>query len=161
MLSRVHVPCRARSSSANRSASSPKYKIVEALTALGTLGLRSKFARAFEIRVPYKISQQSNGIGAQLSRDLNELDNIKPSLTVFILSHKRLRPPEPSGQLTLREPGPLAHGLHQGLESLLPIRMFGFPHRSAAGVSRAPAKLILQSDYPKLGFIEKSPLGSV
>jgi hypothetical protein len=45
---------------------------------------------------------------AHCRTDVMELDQIKPSLPVFVLGHKTLRLPKPLGKLNLREPSRFA-----------------------------------------------------
>lgn len=98
----------------------------------------------------YKVSQQSDGISSNGPHDRNELDNVDPPLTAFVLGDKGLRALETARELMLGQASTLAGSDHQGAKGGLVGRMDGLVDPTGGSCHR-PGKLIPRRDYPKNG----------
>jgi hypothetical protein len=76
----------------------------------------------------YDLPQDITGHDAQCGSDIEELDNIDPSLAIFVFGNKGLRPAQHARQIRLRHTFLLAGGQEHELEALLSWRVQGFRH---------------------------------
>jgi hypothetical protein len=75
-----------------------------------------------------KVRQQSAGVRFERFRDLDELDNIKPTLSTLIFGDEGLWTTEPFGDIGLGELLGFPNASEQFLQSLLPWRTERFRH---------------------------------
>ena len=101
-----------------------------------------------------QIGQQCARIRFESQRDLDELDDVEPSLAAFIFCDEGLLATEPLSDLRLSKILRLAQVYEQVLQLLLSRRPERFRHEDRR-VEKPVFPLILFSDYPRLGYIPR------
>ena len=82
------------------------------------------------------------------SRDLDQLEHVKPALAAFILGHEALRSPETLGDLLLGQTGSLA-GCNEEFSELDMLGGMDRLAHTGRELDDEREKLIPLSDYPK------------